>query len=172
MSETHPSSDIPSSASFHPLWKKRWAQNVLMLMLGAIGVYGLVYWDVVNRARESFQEAEKYMEWYRQPEKKKDFFESTFQKDKANLDQLLQKNKITQDDYRKRLDVLEFDKNFALQESSLKYAYEWYKDTYELFSPPESTWVRRAREEAPKTLELWKQELRRQNVPFVDTMFQ
>jgi hypothetical protein len=70
------------------------------------------------------------------------------------------------------LDVLQFDNDFVLQESSLKYAYQWYKDTYELFSPPESKWVKQAREKAPKALELWKEELRQQKIPFEDYMFE
>ena len=59
-----------------------------------------------------------------------------------------------------------------MKESSLKYAYQWYKDTYELFSPPESKWVKFAREKAPQALELWKQELREKKIPFEDYMFE
>ena len=33
-------------------------------------------------------------------------------------------------------------------------------------------WVREARQKAPETLELWKQELRAQKIPFEDTMFE
>ncbi len=65
-----------------------------------------------------------------------------------------------------------FDRDYALSESSLKYAYQWYKDTYELFSPPQSKWVKMARVKAPEALELWKQELRDQKIPFEDTMFE
>ena len=70
------------------------------------------------------------------------------------------------------MDVLEFDKDFQLEESSLKYAYQWFKDTHELFSPPESKWVRMAREKASQALELWKEELRKNKIPFEDYMFE
>jgi hypothetical protein len=40
-----------------------------------------------------------------------------------------------------------------------------------LFSPPESRWVRMAREKAPIALNLWKQELHAQNIPYEDQNF-
>jgi len=143
-------------------WKSRWAKMGLVVLAGALGVYGLVYLDVVSRARASYEEGEKYMDWYRHPEKKKEFFDQRFEADKA---------KLTEPDLKEKLDALAFDRDYALSESSLKYAYQWYKDTYELFSPPESKWVKMARVKAPETLELWKQELREQKIPFEDTTF-
>jgi hypothetical protein len=57
-----------------------------------------------------------------------------------------------------------------MNESAVKYAYQWYKDTYELFSPPESRWVRRARFLAPAAKERWRDELRAKNIPFEEYM--
>jgi len=153
-------------------WRKKSVQNLGLTGLAILGVYALVYFDVVSRARESYAEAEKYMDWSRNPEKKKAYFENKFEADKTKLDEELKKAKISEEDRRQSLDVLDFDKNFALEVSSLKYAYQWYKDTYELFSPPESKWVRLARVKAPQALELWKQELRSQKIPFEDYMFE
>ena len=153
-------------------WKKRWAQNSAFIFLGIIGVYALVYWDVTTRAKEAYMEGEKYMAWNQHPEQKQKFFEDRFSQEKAKLEKQLSDKKISEEDMRKKLDTLEFDRDYALNESSLKYAYQWYKDTYELFSPPESKWVKLAREKAPQALEAWKQELRAQNVPFEDYMFE
>jgi hypothetical protein len=142
-----------------------------MIVLATLGVYGIVYVDVVSRAKESYQEAEKYMDWYHNPQKKTDFYEKKFLSDKAKLDEELAKKKLSDEEYKEKISALEFDKEYTLSESSLKYAYQWYKDTYELFSPPESKWVKMARAKSPEVLELWKQELREQKVPFEDTMF-
>ena len=144
---------------------------MLVAVVGAIG-YGIVYRDVVSRAREAYQQAEKHMVWFRDPGAKKKHFENEFNKRKAELDALHREKKISDNEYSLRLDALEFDRDFHLDESSLKYAYQWYKDAYELFSPPESKWVRMARAKAPETLELWKAELREQNVPYEDYMFE
>ncbi len=153
-------------------WRKKWAQNLGWALGVAAGVYGLVYFDVVSRARASYREAEKYMEWNRDPGQKREFFERKFEREKAELDGQLKKGKISPDEHKDQLEALEFDKNFVLQESSLKYAYQWYKDTYELFSPPESKWVRLAREKATETLAHWQAELRSQDIPFEDYMFE
>ena len=154
------------------IFKKRWVQNLGLVLVAVIGVYAMVYVDVVARAREAYQEGEKYMRWHENPEEKKAVLAAEFEAEKARLDKQLAKNKITPQDHREKLDVLAFDMNFKMEESSLKYAYQWFKDTYELFSPPESKWVRMAREKAPEALELWKEELRKNKVPFEDYMFE
>jgi hypothetical protein len=155
-----------------PWWRRPWAKRTGLVAGAVVGVYALIYVDVLARARESFLQGETYMEWHRHPEKKKAHFDQMFAREKAALDKALARKKVTPEDYEEKLDALKFDTEFALQESSLKYAYQWYKDTYELFSPPESRWVRQARAKAPETLELWKAELRGQNVAFEDYMFE
>ncbi len=145
--------------------KKGWVKGSLVFLVGAAGVYGLIYRDVVSRARHSYEEAEKYMAWHRSPQLKKEFFDKKFEQEKSAL------GDPTSPEYVEKLDALEFDRDYAVSESSLKYAYQWYKDTYELFSPPESKWVKMARVKAPEALELWKQELREQKIPFEDTTF-
>lgn len=155
-----------------PLWKRRWFQNSAILLLGVLGVYALIYRDVVARAHESFNQAERYMQWAKEPAAKHKHFEGVFSAGRVDIEQQLASKKISDKEFRRRLDALEFDRDFALSESSLKYAYQWYKDTYELFSPPESRWVKESRARAPQALDLWKQELRSQNIPFEDTMFE
>ncbi len=140
------------------------------VLIGIAGVYALIYHDVLSRSKASYLEAEKYMEWDRNPEKKKEYFDRQFEKEKAGLDSDLHNKKISPEEFKEKLEVFEFDRNFWRDESSLKYAYQWYKDTYELFSPPESKWVKLARIKAPEALNLWKQELREKKIPFQDTM--
>jgi len=152
--------------------KKPWVQNAGLILVGIIGVYSLIYFDVVSRAKESFMEAEKYMVWHQNPEQKKTFFEEKFSSDREQLNEMLKKGELSKEEYEEKLEILVFDKEFHLKESSLKYAYQWYKDTYELFSPPESQWVTMARTKTEKTLLLWKDELRSQKVPFEDYMFE
>lgn len=147
-------------------WNARRAKAVILVLIGTLGVYGLIYRDVVSRARESFEEAEKYMEWHRHPEKKKEFFDRKFELEKSKL------TAASDAERREKLEALAFDRDFAVGESSLKYAYQYYKDTTELFSPPESKWVKMARAKAPEALEMWKQELREKKIPFEDTMFE
>ncbi len=151
---------------------KPWIRTVGLVLLAIIAVYGLIYRDVVSRAKESYQWGETYMGWNDHPEKKTAYFDGKFESEKAKLDKNLANKKISQDEYQKKIESLDYDRDFALEESSLKYAYQWYKDTYELFSPPESKWVRLAREKAPVTLELWKKELSAKNIPYQDTMFE
>jgi hypothetical protein len=153
-------------------WKNKWIQNTLLIGVGILGVYGIIYWDLTSRAKEAFSQAEKYMQWAKNPNEKTAYFEQRFLDEKAKLDKKLASQKITQDEYNEELSILEFDKEFALEESALKYAYQWYKDCYELFSPPESRWVKMARRKAPEALELWKDELREKKIPFEDYMFE
>jgi hypothetical protein len=143
-----------------------------LIAFAIAAVYGMIYVDVWIRAKESYLEAEKYLDWSQHPEHKQAYFDAQFSADKEKLEQLHARHKISDEDYQRKLNSLVFDKNFHMGESSLKYAYQWYKDTYELFSPPESRWTKEARLKAPEALVLWKQELRAKNVPFDDFMFQ
>lgn len=154
------------------IWQKRWVQNTALAVLAAIGVYALIYADVVSRAKESYNEGEKYMAWHKDPSLKVKAFEAIYAAKKAKIDEDLSRKKISDQDYQSKLETLEFEKKYNIDESSLKYAYQWYKDTYELFSPPESKWVKAARAKAPEALEMWKQELRDKKIPFEDYMLE
>jgi hypothetical protein len=149
---------------------KKW-QRVALWILGTVAVtYGMIYVDVVQRAKESYQEGEKYWNWTDHPEERAQFLNAKFDKDKAELDQQMAKGKLTQDDYSRQLELLQFDHEQALKESTIKYAYVWYQTTVDLFSPPESKWVKLAREKMPLAKERWKAELRAKHIPFEDYM--
>ncbi len=148
----------------------RWVKNALWIASTIAILYGMVYVDVILRARESYMEGEKYWRWSEHPEEKSAALEQEFNKEKAGLDEKLAKNKLTKDEYDRRLEIAQFDRDRSLDESSIKYAYVWYKTAYELFSPPESKWVRLSREKAPLAKEKWREELRARKIPFEEYM--
>jgi hypothetical protein len=152
--------------------ERRWLKPAGFVLAAILFVYAIVYVDLINRAHASYLEGEKYMEWYRNPSKKSTDLDAAYNKQKAVLDKDKASGVLSDDEYASRLASIDFEKKFQLSESSLKYAYQWYKDTYELFSPPESKWVRAAREKAPEALSLWKEELRTKKIPFDDHMFE
>jgi len=148
----------------------KWIKNAALVAGTIAVVYLMIYVDVRSRAREAFQEGVRYESWYNKPDIKKDFLEKKFTREKVELDNKLAKGKLTEQVYRQDLEILEFDHEQGIQESSIKYAYQWYKDTYELFSPPESVWVRKARLLAPAMKQKWREELREKNIPFEEYM--
>lgn len=151
-------------------WQRKWVKTA-GLVIGTIAmVYAMVYVDVVLRAKEAYEEGEKYWRWHENPELKKAELEKKFEKAKAELEKKFAKNKVTKEEYERQLEILEFDRDFQMKESAIKYAYRWYQDTYELFSPPESKWVKLAREKAPLAREKWKEELRAKKIPFEEYM--
>ncbi|MFA6092020.1 MAG: hypothetical protein WCU88_05300 [Elusimicrobiota bacterium] len=135
-------------------------------------VYGMVYADLVLRARSAFLEGEKYMQWHAHPELKKTHYEAEFSREKARLDAEKAAGRMSEAEHGQRLELERFRCGEAVSESSLKYAYHWYKTAGELFSPPQSRWVLRARARMPEALELWKAELRAKKIPFEDTLLE
>ncbi|HRY28613.1 MAG TPA: hypothetical protein P5079_01100 [Elusimicrobiota bacterium] len=150
--------------------QKRWVQNTLLVAGTAAVAYLMVFIDVQARAREAYRQGETSLRWAQNPDEKKQFYEEKFLREKKKLDRRREKAEISQEDYDQDLEVLKFDRDQVVGESSLKYAYQWFKDTYELFSPPESKWVRRARLMAPAAKERWREELRAKNIPFEEYM--
>ncbi len=128
----------------------------------------MVYADVLLRARDAYQEGEKYMQWHENPALKAAALNLQYDKEKSDLDKKLAKGKIKKDEYARSLEISAFDRDRKMEESSIKYAYVWYQTAYELFSPPESRWVKLSREKAPAAKEKWKEELRAKKIPFED----
>ena len=79
---------------------------------------------------------------------------------------------VAPDDYARDKELLEFRYAQMAKESSIKYAYVWYQTAVDLFSPPESKWVRLSREKMPLAKERWKAELKAQKIPFEDYMLE
>jgi hypothetical protein len=147
----------------------RWAVPALGVLAA---VYVLVYGDLVFRARSAYLEGEKYMRWQERPEEKKSFYEAQFSREKTALDKEKAEGRLSENEYAQRLELERFRADEAVAESSLKYAYHWYKTSVELFSPPDSRWVKLSRRRMGEAKELWKAELRAKKVPFEDYMLE
>lgn len=145
---------------------------ILILLLCVVIVYTLVYIDITLRARSAYYEAEKYMEFYYNPQKKIEYFENIAKKEKEKLDKLYFQKKLTEEEYKIKLELIEFNKQRQIEESSLKYAYIWYKTVIDLFSPPESKWVKLARSKLPTVKSMWKNELEQKGYKIEDYMIE
>jgi len=149
-----------------------WKKTLLLILIAVVGVYLLVYIDVVLRARSAYLEGEKYWRWHEHPEEKVAYLNQQEQKELAALDKKLARKKISPDEYEQQKEIIKFNYERLRSESSIKYAYVWYQTAVELFSPPESKWVKLAREKMPRAKELWKEELRRKKILFEDYMLE
>ncbi len=149
---------------------KKWHQIALLTAGTVVAMYGMVYVDVVSRAKEAYLEGEKYWNWTDHPEQRLEYLNTKLAADKKNLEQKFSKNKLTKDQYDRDLQLLEFDHQQQLKESTIKYAYVWYQTAVDLFSPPNSKWVKLSRDKMPLAKERWKAELQAKKIPFEDYM--
>lgn len=147
-------------------------RKIIICLVVIFLVYFVVYIDVMLRARSAYLEAEKYVDWYYNPSKKVEFFDKEFNVEKQKIDKLLKKNKLSKEEYEIKLELLEFEKERKIKESSLKYAYIWYKTAIDLFSPPESKWVKLSKQKIEKIKQLWKQELKQKGYKIEDYMIE
>lgn len=147
----------------------RWAKVAVAAVLA---VTALVYLDLVLRARSAYLEGERFMEWHRDPEVKKSHFEAELQRETRRLETERSAGRLSEPEFQQRLELERFRRDEAVAESSVKYAYHWYKTAVELFSPPESRWVRLSREKMSLAKDLWKQELDRKKIPYEEYMLE
>lgn len=143
-----------------------------MVFLGIVLVYLAIYVDVVLRAKEAYLTAERYIDWYYNPHKKEEYLNQQSKKEKEKLEKLFSKGKISKQEYEIQLELIEFNKQRQLEESSLKYAYIWYKTVVDLFSPPNSKWVKLAKEKLKVVKEMWKKELEEKGYKVEDYMLE
>ena len=135
-----------------------------------LAVYGMAYADLWLRARTAYLEGEKYLQWDRQPQLKAAYFEEVLAAKQARLKKDQAAGRLTPQELEQRLALARFERDEAVQESSLKYAYVWFQTAVELFSPPESRWVIRSRRQMAAAKELWKKELDARKIPYQDYM--
>jgi hypothetical protein len=154
------------------IFKKKSTRIIGGVILTIIIMYMMIYVDVTLRARHAYLQGEKYWGWHEHPQQKKLELGQEFNKEKLKLDKKLAKNKITEEEYNRQLDIAKFNHERKIEESSIKYAYVWYQTTVELFSPPRSKWVRLARKKMPLAKEKWKEELKNKNIPFEEYMLE
>ena len=147
-------------------------RKLLTLLACVAAVYGMVYADVWLRARSAYLEGEKYLEWDRRPELKAADLDRMLAEKGARLQAERTAGRITAAELEQRLSLARFERDEAMKESSLKYAYVWFQTAVELFSPPESRWVILSRQKMPVAKELWKKELTAKKIPYQDYMLE
>ena len=80
--------------------------------------------EVVRRAEREYNEGEKFLSFYKNPDLKKQYY-----------DEKLKKKEISDAEY-----------EMVMEDSALKNAYVEYQTVIDLFTPPESKWVKMSRE--------------------------
>jgi hypothetical protein len=148
-----------------------WRALRIIAALAAI-IYACVYIDLTLRARSAFLEGEKYMGWHENPSEKQAFYSALFEERQQALQAERSAGSIGAAELTQRLELEAFRRDEAVAESSLKYAYHWYKSAVELFTPPESRWAKLAREKMPQVKALWKQELDSRKIPYEEYMLE
>ncbi|MBI4056977.1 MAG: hypothetical protein HY399_05450 [Elusimicrobia bacterium] len=137
----------------------------LKIFLGLAGsIYGLGYLDVTLRARAAYLQGEKYWHWHNHAEEKRSYYEAQFEKDEKKLEAKLAKGELDQEEFQDEVQILRVRKEYALQESNLKYAHAWYQTAAQILTPPESKWVKLAREKMVQSKALWEEELASQGI--------
>ena len=148
----------------------RWTRNGLLALSTVATVYGMIYADVVLRARSAYLEGERYWRWSEHPEERQKYLDDQLVGEQWEVLNRLKKGKLSKEEYDREVMLLQFGHDQALQESTLKYAYTWYQTAVELFSPPDSQWVRLSRQKMPIAKERWIEELKAKHIPFESYM--
>lgn len=138
----------------------------------AASVYGMARADLWLRARSAYLEGEKWMEWSRKPELKKAHFDGVLAAREAELARELASGRLQKGAHDRKAGLARFERDQAVAESSLKYAFVWYQTSAELFSPPENRWTALARPKMIEARELWKKELEARKIPYRDYMLE
>jgi hypothetical protein len=151
---------------------KRVGRALLIAAAVAAAVYAMVRVDLVLRARAAYLEGEKWAEWNRRPELKKAHFDAELAAREGELSRELAKGRLARLAYERKVGLARFERDQAVAESSLKYAYVWYQTAAELFSPPDNRWSALARVKMSQTRALWKTELDARKIPYQDYMLE
>ncbi len=108
--------------------KKNTAKDRLIICglvaLTLLIAYFMARFEVVRRAQREYTEGEKFLNFYRNPDAKKQFY-----------DEKLRKKEITDIEY-----------EMLMEDNALKNAYVEYNTVVDLFTPPESDWVKKSRQ--------------------------
>lgn len=98
--------------------------NAGIIILTVIVAFVMVNLELVRRAKREYKEGEKFLEFHKNPSKKAEYY-----------NKMLADKKITQEQY-----------EMLMEDSALKNAYVQYTTVTDLFTPPESKWVKLSRE--------------------------
>ena len=148
-------------------------RRVLLTAAGLLAfVYAAACVDVVLRARSAYLEGEKWLAWDAHPDLKKSHFDAELAQHTKMFEAERVAGRLNDAELQKKVGLAKFERDQAVAESSLKYAYVWFQTSAELFTPPESRWTVRAREKMKTTRELWKKELDAKKIPYQDYMLE
>ncbi len=148
-------------------------RRVLLTAAGLCAfVFAAAYTDVVLRARSAYKEGEKWLLWNEYPELKKAYFDAELAARLKKFEGERAAGALTPLEFEKKATLARFERDQAVAESSLKYAYVWFQTAAELFSPPESRWVVMSRVKMRTTRELWKHELDVKKIAYKDYMLE
>ena len=147
-------------------------RRLVWTLSAAAALVAAVYCDLWLRARTACLTGDRYMAFNSDPAAKKAWFEAVFEEERAALDKELAAGRIGAAEHKERVALAVFRRDEAVAESSLKYAYHWYKTAVELFGPPETKYVRLSRERMAEAKRLWKLELDAAKIPYEDYMLQ
>jgi len=95
-----------------------------IVAVALIIMFIMARFEMVRRAGREYNEGEKFMSFYKNPDLKKQYY-----------DEKLKKKELTDPEYEMLMD-----------DNSLKNAYVEYQTVVDLFTPPESKWVKMSRE--------------------------
>ncbi|MCX8093226.1 MAG: hypothetical protein N3E50_03570 [Candidatus Goldbacteria bacterium] len=95
-----------------------------LIILTLIIAYFMARFEVVKRAKREYLEGEKFLSFYKNPDLKKQYY-----------DEKLRKKEIGEPEY-----------EMLMEDNDLKNAYVQYQTVVDLFTPPESKWVKLSRE--------------------------
>lgn len=136
----------------------------------AAAVYAMALGDVALRGRAAYLEGEKWLEWSRRPELKQAHFDAVLAARERELEK--HRAELTPEAYEKKRLLARFERDQAVAESSLKYAFVWHRTAVELFTPPETRWTRASRERLPEVREAWRREMAARGIKVADHVFQ
>ena len=124
--------------------KKLSTKDVLITigLIAAVGViiYIMAAFEVVRRAEREYKEGEKYLNFYRVPEAKKQYY----------------------DDKLKKKEITEIEYEMLMDDNALKNAYVEYQTVVDLFYAPESEWLKKSKDrlkEITPEYQAWVQQL-------------
>ena len=124
---------------------KKLSKKDILITIGLIAVVGVIIYamaafEVVRRAEREYKEGEKYLNFYRVPEAKKQYY----------------------DDKLKKKEITEIEYEMLMDDNALKNAYVQYQTVVDLFYAPESEWLKKSKDrlkEITPEYQAWVQQL-------------
>ncbi|HRU40161.1 MAG TPA: hypothetical protein P5511_09805 [Candidatus Goldiibacteriota bacterium] len=104
--------------------KKDLLVTIGLVAITLLAAFFMARFEVERRAKREYIEGEKFLSFHRTPDLKKQYY-----------DEKLRKKEITEPEY-----------EMLIEDNALKNAYVQYQTVVDLFTPPESKWVKMSRE--------------------------